>query len=159
MKHHHYHYWQPAPGSETFQAQAQRAPLVRGRLTRDLDHRWMAGVVAGIARHFGWNRTALRLLTIGLFVFLLAPLLPFLAMAYIVAWMVIPGSSERQAGHSEAWAAEPPSRTPPPVPPTPRPSLAEVRERFRSLEDRLRSMEAYVTSAQYEIDRELGRKS
>jgi phage shock protein C len=113
------------------------------RLTRDVHRRWIAGVLAGAARHFGWNLVALRLVVI---IAMLTPLVPAVIVGYVLAALFIP------ANH-----------LPPPVPtvhaPEPlanrAPSADELRWRLREMEDRLRAMEAYVTSAQYEIDREL----
>jgi phage shock protein C len=116
------------------------------RLTRDVHRRWIAGVLAGAARHFGWNLVALRLVVI---IAMLTPLVPAVIVGYVLAALFIP------ANH-----------LPPPVPsvhaPEPlanrAPSADELRWRLREMEDRLRAMEAYVTSAQYEIDRELREK-
>jgi phage shock protein C len=112
------------------------------RLTRDVERLWIAGVLAGVARHFGWNLVALRLVVI---LALLTPLLPVAIVAYLLAALLIP------------------SNHPPPVPPAASPeplrnrapSVDELRSRLRAMEDRLRAIEAYVTSARYEIDREL----
>jgi phage shock protein C len=55
-------------------------PLVRAR-----DGRMIAGVCAGLARHFGWNLTLLRL--VWLLMFLLGGVGGLL---YVVLWIVIP---------------------------------------------------------------------
>lgn len=55
-------------------------PLVRAR-----DGRMIAGVCAGLARHFGWNLTLLRL--VWLLMFLLGGVGGLL---YVVLWVVIP---------------------------------------------------------------------
>lgn len=120
------------------------------RLYRDIERRWLAGVLAGAAQHFGWSLVALRLVVI---VTSLTPLVPIVMIAYVLGALLIP-----------------PRRSPLPPPP---PGASEwgtqdsssryaspehLRIRIRELEERLRSMEAYVTSPEYEIDRELKRR-
>ncbi len=122
------------------------------RLHRDTERRWFAGVLAGAAQHFGWNLTALRL---AVFLICLTPVVPLVVLAYVLAALILPKRRHLQM-------------TPPPPPgaeewqgyvQTPRVATADqLRVRVREMEDRLRSIEAYVTSAQYEIDRELKRR-
>ncbi|MCB1598574.1 MAG: PspC domain-containing protein [Lysobacterales bacterium] len=119
------------------------------RVYRDVDRRWFAGVLAGFASHFGWNLTALRIVTI---IACMTPMVPLVFVGYVLAALILP----------------PRSSLPPPPPPAadrdarqwqdappPGVSAGELKYRLREMEDRLRAMEAYVTSAQYEIDREL----
>lgn len=123
------------------------------RLYRDVDRRWIAGVLAGAARHFGWNLVALRLVTI---VACMTPIVPLVVVGYVLCAMFLPPRSE--------FVAESPPPPPPaagdwqPAAPS-QLSASELRTRIREMEDRLRAMEAYVTSSQYEIDRELKRGS
>ncbi len=117
------------------------------RLYRDVDNRWLAGVLAGAAGHFGWNLTALRIVTI---IVCMTPIVPMVVILYLLAALILP-----------------PGRMLPPPPPTAASewqnaaplnvSASELKYRIGEMEDRLRAMEAYVTSAQYEIDRELRR--
>ncbi len=58
----------------------QRTQLVRPRQGRVI-----AGVCAGLARHFGWSVTVLRLIWLLLFLFAGAG-----GLAYIILWIVIP---------------------------------------------------------------------
>jgi phage shock protein PspC (stress-responsive transcriptional regulator) len=63
------------------------APVSR-RLTRDTQHKVIAGVCAGLARRFGLSRTGLRI------AFVVSCVLPgpqFLA--YLVLWAVMPADS------------------------------------------------------------------
>jgi phage shock protein PspC (stress-responsive transcriptional regulator) len=105
-----------------------------------------------MAGHFGWNLKVLRLVVL---VAACSPMFPVVAVLYALAGMILPARS--------ALATE----QPPPAPmgspagygqPAATPanvSAGELRYRISEMEDRLRAMEAYVTSAQYEIDREL----
>jgi phage shock protein C len=61
-------------------APARTQPLVRPRAGR-----MIAGVCAGLARHFGWNLTLLRL--VWLLMFLLAGVGGLL---YVILWVVTP---------------------------------------------------------------------
>ncbi len=54
------------------------------RLTRPRHGRVIAGVCAGIADHFGWSRTTVRLL------FVLFGLFGAGELAYIVLWILMP---------------------------------------------------------------------
>lgn len=67
------------------ETQTQAAPAVR-RLTRSTDDRMVAGVCAGVARHLGVDPTLVRLLTVLGVVFGLGSV----AVAYLVAWIVLP---------------------------------------------------------------------
>jgi phage shock protein C len=119
------------------------------RLYRDIDRRWFAGVLAGAAGHFGWNLTALRIITI---VACMTPIVPVVFVGYVLAAMFLPPRATLpppppQASAGSEWQSAPP----------PGVTASELRYRLREMEDRLRAMEAYVTSAQYEIDRQLKR--
>jgi phage shock protein C len=56
-----------------------------GQLTRPRDNRVIAGVCAGFALHYGWDLTLVRVLTA-----LLALFTGVGAVAYLVAWVIIP---------------------------------------------------------------------
>ncbi|HWS27254.1 MAG TPA: PspC domain-containing protein [Xanthomonadales bacterium] len=116
------------------------------RLYRDIDRRWLAGVLAGAASHFGWNLTALRIVTI---VACMTPIVPVIVVGYVLAALILPPRSQMPPPQpaAEQWQSAPP----------PGVTASELKYRMREMEDRLRAMEAYVTSAQYEIDRELKR--
>ncbi len=118
------------------------------RLYRDVDRRWLAGVLAGAAGHFGWNLAALRIVTM---VACMTPIVPVILVGYILAALILPPRSTMPppAPAASEWQSAPP----------PGVTASELKYRIREMEDRLRAMEAYVTSAQYEIDRELKRDS
>lgn len=54
-------------------------------LSRPAQGRVLAGVCAGIARRFGWNVTAVRVLTVAAVV-----LLGLSLWAYIILWILMP---------------------------------------------------------------------
>lgn len=120
------------------------------RLYRDVDRRWLAGVLAGMAGHFGWNLIALRIVVL---VAACTPFVPVIIVGYVLAAMVLPARS--RSAESGQNVPPPPPMTAPYAPPTANVTASELRYRIREMEDRLRAMEAYVTSTQYEIDREL----
>ena len=117
------------------------------RLYRDIDRRWLAGVLAGAASHFGWNLAALRIVTI---VACMTPIVPVIVVGYVLAALILPPRTQLPPPPPTAadqWQSAPP----------PGVTASELKYRMREMEDRLRAMEAYVTSAQYEVDRELKR--
>lgn len=61
------------------------ASPLRGQLTRPRHNRVIAGVCAGLALHYGWDLTLVRLVCALLIVFTGVPL-----VAYLIAWIVIP---------------------------------------------------------------------
>ena len=70
------------------------------QLTRAREGRWIGGVCAGIARHFGWDPNIVRL------IFVLSVLLPgpqFLI--YIVMWIFIPAEREGFNQFDQGWRA------------------------------------------------------
>jgi len=63
---------------------AGAAPVAH-QLVRPREGRVIAGVCAGLARHFGWSLTMLRLVWLLLFLFAGAG-----GLLYIILWIVIP---------------------------------------------------------------------
>lgn len=121
------------------------------RLYRDVDRRWIAGVLAGAATHFGWNLAALRIVTV---IACMTPIVPVVMVGYILCALFLPPRTAFDGavpppppGAASEWQPAPPAHV----------SASELRYRIREMEDRLRAMEAYVTSSKYEIDRELKR--
>lgn len=58
-------------------------------LSRSRNSRMVAGVLGGIAEHFGWDANLLRV------VFLFSMLLPGpQLLAYLVAWIIMPDESQ-----------------------------------------------------------------
>lgn len=154
----------------------------RKELHRDPDNGRIAGVCAGIAEYFGLETWLVRILAVTGF-FLLAG--PFMLVAYVAAWFILdkkPGSgAKRKAGRaataassfaSKGWhggrhkgwhnndgeekkvevkarvwqAGEPP-----------RQAFFDIKQKFKRIEDRLRSVETYVTSAEFQLNREINK--
>jgi phage shock protein PspC (stress-responsive transcriptional regulator) len=59
------------------------------RLERKLEGRWIAGVCAGLADYFGVDANFIRIIMVGLLVFG-----GFGALAYVVAWALVPEEGE-----------------------------------------------------------------
>ncbi len=120
------------------------------RLFRDKENAMLAGVCAGIADYFGLNRKGVRLVT---FLFILFP--PFFAFAmisYIVLAIVLPVKPievDQNPEQAEFWRG---------VSNAPADVFGSLRHRFRELNVRLERMEAFITSREFEIDRELGKE-
>jgi phage shock protein C len=70
-----------APAASPFADPSQLA----GKLTRPRANRMIAGVCAGFALHYGWDLNLVRIITA-----LLIVLTGVGAIAYIVAWVIIP---------------------------------------------------------------------
>ena len=117
------------------------------RLYRDRENAMIAGVCAGIADYFGFNRRGVRFVTIIGFVFFM----PFVLVSYIILAIVLPVRPEEQKldpAQADFWRD---------VSNAPSDVFSRVKHRFRELDRRLQRMEAFVTSREFEIDRELGR--
>jgi phage shock protein C len=120
------------------------------RLFRDKENAMIAGVCAGIAEYFGLNRKGVRLATFLLILF--PPFFAFIVISYIVLAIVLPvkpGNLFENTEQAEFWRG---------VSNAPSDVFGALRHRFRELNHRLEKMEAFVTSKEFEIDRELGRK-
>ena len=113
------------------------------RLYRDKENGRVAGVCAGIADYFGFNLTAIRLLT-ALSMLFFWPIIIYILLAFILP--VKPAELYENVEQADFWRE---------VSIAPSDIFGELRHRFRDLELRLRSMEAFVTSREFEIDREL----
>ena len=120
------------------------------RLFRDKENALLAGVCAGIAEYFGLNRKGVSLVT---FLFcLFPPFFAFVVISYIVLTIVLPVKPNdlyENTEQAEFWRG---------VSNAPSDVFGALRHRFRELNHRLEKMEAFVTSREFEIDQELGRK-
>lgn len=120
------------------------------RLFRDRENGMLAGVCAGIAEYFGLNRKGVRLVTVLLMLF--PPFFAFVVISYVILAIVLPAKpadlyeSKEQA---EFWRG---------VSTAPSDVFGALSHRFKELSLRLERMEAFVTSKEFEIDRELGRR-
>jgi phage shock protein C len=119
------------------------------RLYRDKENAMLAGVFAGLASYFGLNRRGLRLIAAVCTVFFL----PFMIPAYIILTIILPVKPQDlyvDEGQEKFWRG---------VTMAPTDVFSSLSHRFRELDLRLQKMEAYVTSREFEMDRELGRNS
>lgn len=139
----------------------------KGQLYRDSKNGKIAGVCAGVAAYFGWEAWLVRI------IFVSAVLLaggPFFIMAYIAAWFILDkkpvqagtaasthssdtkGWQNSEQGEtisvkSKVWqSGEPPKQ-----------AFHDIVGQFDRLETRLRRMETYVTSSQFQLNREISR--
>ena len=119
------------------------------RLYRDKDNAILAGVCAGLANYFGLCRKGLRLIVAisTLFFF------PFVVPAYIILAIILPTKPEdlyKDESQEKFWRG---------ISMAPSDVFSNLSHRFRELDLRLQKMEAYVTSREFEMDRELERNS
>ena len=149
-----------------------------GSLHRDPSKGKIAGVCAGIAEYFGMEIWLVRILTLTGF-FLLAQ--PFFFDGSIAAWFVLEkkprdsshksrndelaSKSQHNKVHSKGWhnvseqesdkvmvkskvwqAGEPPKQ-----------AFIDIKQRFTKNENRLRKMETYVTSSEFQLNRDLSK--
>ena len=119
------------------------------RLYRDKDNAMLAGVCAGLASYFGLNRKGLRLIVAVSTLFFF----PFVVPAYIILTIILPVKPQdlyQDESQEKFWRG---------VSMAPTDVFSNLSHRFRELDLRLQKMEAYVTSREFEMDRELGRNS
>ena len=120
------------------------------RLFRDRENAMLAGVCAGIAEYFGLNRKGVRLVTVLLM--LIPPFFAFVLISYIVLAIVLPAKPAdlyETREQAEFWRG---------VSTAPSDVFGALSHRFKELNLRLERMEAFVTSREFEIDRELERR-
>lgn len=120
------------------------------RLYRDKENAMLAGVCAGIADYFGFNTKGTRVVVF--LVALLPPFFLFMVISYVILAIVLPvkpGHLYENQEQAEFWRG---------VSNAPSDVFGALRHRFRELNMRLERMEAFVTSKEFEIDRELGRR-
>ncbi|MGK2924966.1 MAG: envelope stress response membrane protein PspC [Lysobacterales bacterium] len=120
------------------------------RLYRDRENAMLAGVCAGISEYFGLNRKGVRVVTALLIVF--PPFFAFVAISYVILAIVLPVKPTdlyEDKEQAEFWRG---------VSNAPADVFGSLSHRFRELNLRLERMEAFVTSKEFEIDRELGRR-
>ncbi len=119
------------------------------RLYRDKDNAMLAGVCAGLASYFGLNRKGLRLIAAVSTCFFF----PFMVPAYIILAIILPVKPQdlyQNESQEKFWRG---------VSMAPSDVFSNLSHRFRELDLRLQKMEAFVTSREFEMDRELGRNS
>jgi phage shock protein C len=119
------------------------------RLYRDKENAMLAGVCAGLANYFGLCRKGLRVVVAISTVFFF----PFVVPAYIILAIILPAKPEdlyKDESQEKFWRG---------VSMAPSDVFGNLNHRFRELDVRLQKMEAYVTSREFDMDRELGRSS
>ncbi len=118
------------------------------RLYRNREKAMIAGVCAGLADYFGFNLKVVRLVVF--FSLLIFP--PFTVIGYLVLAVLLPSRPadvpSPEDEEARFWRG---------VSNAPADVFSAARHRFRELDLRLQRMEAFVTSREFEIDRELGR--
>jgi phage shock protein C len=117
------------------------------RIYRDTSHSVLTGVCAGVADYFGTSRAAVRIATVVLGLFF--PL--HVVLAYVIAsFLIKPRPQDLYSGPAEEkfWRS---------VRKSPSETFARAKHKFMSLEQRLRRMEAYVTSSEFELEREINK--
>jgi len=106
----------------------------KNRLYRNPRNGFVFGVCAGIADHFAFDATVVRVLTVlSTFAF------PLVWIGYIVLGFVLPVKPQRQVRSD------------------PHEMLSSVRHRARDLDARLQRLEKYVTSNRFNLDQEFQR--
>ncbi len=139
----------------------------RRELLRDDRNGKIAGVCAGVADYFGWELWLVRIVVLASVLLGFGTFLPVL---YLVGWIVLEKKSvaesranntERRTYHS-ASAGE---RIRPVEVKTrvwqrgesARQALNHLRSQFDTIETRVRLMESYVTSSQFQLEREINK--
>ncbi|WJG08368.1 envelope stress response membrane protein PspC [Aliiglaciecola sp. LCG003] len=146
----------------------------RKQLQRDTQNGKIAGVCAGIAEYFGIETWLVRIATVAAMLLLAGPFIP---VFYIAAWFILDKKTPEhgQAFHrstpfdpkhqgkgwkneladndrkvevkSKVWqAGEPPKQ-----------AFYDIKQQFIRTEARLRKMETYVTSSEFQLNRELNK--
>lgn len=149
---------------------------VRKQLQRDPQQGKIAGVCAGIAEYFGIETWLVRIMTVAATLLLAGPFVP---VFYIAAWFIMDKkvpehghSSQRSATFSrttrvkgwrndideddddrkvevkaKVWQAGEP----------PRQAFYDIKQQFVRIEARLRKVETYVTSSEFQLNREINK--
>jgi len=119
------------------------------RLYRDKENAILGGVCAGIAHYLGLNLKAVRLVVAASMVFFF----PFTLVAYVALVIFLPKQPQnlyKTEASEKFWRG---------VSIEPANVFSNLSHRFKELDVRLQKMETYVTSKEFEMDRELGRHS
>lgn len=139
----------------------------RKELLRDDRNGKIAGVCAGVADYFGWELWLVRIVVLASVLLGFGTFLPVL---YLVGWIVLEKKSvaagrahntERRADYSapvvekvrpvevktRVWQRGESARQ----------ALSHLRSQFDNIETRVRLMESYVTSSQFQLEREINK--
>jgi phage shock protein C len=143
-------------------------------LFRDPKNGKIAGVCAGIGQYFGIETWLVRIITVTSF-FLLAG--PFIFVVYLACWFIMdkkPSDKERYAAgetfarnvmnQGKGWRNNTATEKPIEVKnkvwqagEPPKQAFRDIQLRYRNAEERLRNVEKYVTSKEFQLNRELNR--
>lgn len=142
----------------------------KGELYRIPTKGKLTGVCAGIAEYFGWEAWLVRVLVVS------AVLLgmQFLLIAYIAAWFILdkkPGEEDKRVVRKRTKSFKSASKESEEVldesirvkakvwqsGEPPRQAFFDIKRKFTVLEKRLRKMEQHVTSAQFNVAREINK--
>jgi phage shock protein C len=115
------------------------------RFCRNRDRAIVAGVCAGIADYFGFNRRVTRLLA---FIALLMAT-PLSLLIYFAIVLLVPSAPDPVRRANDAMERRRAARPDPAV------AVRDVRRRYQSLDGRLARLERYVTSSRYRLDQEI----
>ncbi len=118
------------------------------RLYRDRENAMLAGVCAGLASYFGLNVKGLRIVVCVSTLFFF----PFIVPSYVILAIILPAKPEdlyKNESQEKFWRG---------ITMAPTDVFSNLSHRFRELDLRLQKMEAYITSREFEMDRELNRK-
>lgn len=149
-------------------------------LHRDVKRGKLAGVCAGLAAHFGWELWLVRIIFVS---GMLLTGVSFFLVAYVIAWVILEKKPNQEAVNqhgrhrndklqqseqaqdgrntryeeelrdnkvevkSKVWQAGEPPLT----------AFNDIERSFDNLENRLRKMESYVTSSEFQLNREFNK--
>jgi phage shock protein C len=155
--------------------------MKRGELFRNKRNGKIGGVCAGVADYFGMEAWLVRILTITAFLLLAGP---FVLVGYIALWLILEdksGAKSHTSSHKGFANAQQSSNTSTydgkgfknspfndhhkvevkskvwqsGVPP--RQAFIDIKQQYENVENKLRRLESYVTSKEFEINREINR--
>jgi phage shock protein C len=163
-------WWRQSSCGQRWQEPWKRAWEQHGELRRETDGARIAGVCAGIGRHFGVDPFLVRIAWIGSF-FVLGP---FTIFAYLLAVALLPKRprevstdplraasgeaydrfrKDKRHKRREEWVAEPETRRAPEE--DPGTVLDATRERLRATEKRIAALEAYIAAREFDLSRKI----
>lgn len=156
--------------------------MKRGELFRIKREGKIGGVCAGIADYFGMETWLVRILTITAFLLLAGP---FILVAYVALWLILEDKpvsthantydhkgfvNKQQTAQKPGYAGKGYKNTTSDdhhkvevkskvwqagVPP--RQAFLDIKQQYETVETKLRKLESYVTSKEFELNREISR--
>ena len=140
--HHHHHHWSERDRSGYAYHAGEPGPGPNfHRLRRNVRDKVIAGVCAGVADYFGWDRNVVRIASVLAAVFFPpVPLFLYLLAAVIMKPAMDVAPTQRSPEEERFW------RT---FSVKPKATFQELKHRFRALDARVGDMERAVTSNEY----------